>query len=77
MVAALDRIGRRELYEYIHDYCAYLSTARQLSEHTVRNYISDLVPFIEYLDSQGIKSPSLSKSPISPIYPFKVLIITT
>ncbi len=58
MLDALVRIGRPELDKYINDYCAYLSTARQLSDHTVRNYISDLVPFIEYLESQGIKSLS-------------------
>ena len=36
------------------DYRRHLETGRGLSPATVRNYLADLAPFIEYLDVQGI-----------------------
>ena len=36
------------------DYRRHLETARGLSPATVRNYLADLAPFIEYLDWQGV-----------------------
>ena len=36
------------------DYRRHLETGRGLSPTTLRNYLADLIPFIEYLDAQGI-----------------------
>ncbi len=36
------------------EYERHLSATRALSNATVRNYVTDLLPFAEYLDSQGI-----------------------
>ncbi|MDA1036067.1 MAG: site-specific integrase, partial [Chloroflexi bacterium] len=36
------------------DYRRHLETGRGLSPATVRNYLADLAPFIQYLDVQGI-----------------------
>lgn len=47
--------GRFPQYSrYVRDYAEHIGTTRQLAEHTVRNYINDLVPLIEYLGERGI-----------------------
>ena len=38
----------------IADYRRFLETGRSLSPATVRNYLADLTPFIEYLDGQEL-----------------------
>ena len=36
-------------------YADHLRAARQLSPYTVRNYLSDLVPYFTYLDKRGVR----------------------
>ncbi len=36
-------------------YADHLRAARQLSPYTVRNYLSDLVPYFMYLDKRGVR----------------------
>ncbi len=38
----------------VREFADYIATTRQLADHTVRNYVNDLVPFIEYLGKQDI-----------------------
>jgi len=47
--------GRYPQYSrHIREYAVHIATTRQLAEHTVRNYINDLVPLITYLGEQGV-----------------------
>ena len=39
---------------FVRDYAEHISTTRQLAEHTVRNYVNDLVPLVEYLDDRDV-----------------------
>ena len=39
---------------HVRDYADHIATSRQLAGHTVRNYINDLVPLIEYLGERDI-----------------------
>ncbi|MDG0867143.1 site-specific tyrosine recombinase/integron integrase [Candidatus Lucifugimonas marina] len=52
MEAVLLRSNVPNLPSLIGEYADHSASTRQLSEHTVRNYINDLVPFVEYLDEQ-------------------------
>ena len=36
-------------------FAEHIATARQLADHTVRNYINDLVPLIQYLSKKNIE----------------------
>ena len=56
MEAALRKNDHPELNGFVRDFAEHLSTTRQLTEHTVRNYINDLVPFVEYLYAQSVES---------------------
>ena len=38
----------------VREYADHIATTRQLADHTVRNYINDLVPLIEYLGKQNV-----------------------
>lgn len=38
----------------VRDFADHIATTRQLADHTVRNYVNDLVPFIEYLGERDI-----------------------
>ncbi|MCH8116340.1 MAG: tyrosine recombinase [Chloroflexi bacterium] len=38
----------------VREYADHIATTRQLADHTVRNYVNDLVPLIEYLGEQDI-----------------------
>ena len=38
----------------VREFADHIATTRQLAGHTVRNYVNDLVPFIEYLDERGV-----------------------
>jgi len=52
-----DALRQAKCTEYstpVRDYAAHIATTRQLADHTVRNYINDLVPFINYLGEQDI-----------------------
>ena len=52
-----DALRRERLPRYskqVREYAYHIATTRQLADHTVRNYINDLVPLIEYLDEQNI-----------------------
>lgn len=52
MEALLLRSDVPDLPSLIREYADHSASTRQLSEHTVRNYINDLVPFVEYLDER-------------------------
>jgi len=58
MEDALRRSNTPDLPVLIQRYADHIRSTRQLSEHTVRNYINDLVPFVEYLDGQAHKDMS-------------------
>jgi integrase/recombinase XerC len=45
-----------ELSALVRDFTEHISTTRQLADHTVRNYVNDLVPLVEYLDKHGISN---------------------
>ncbi|HCI85396.1 MAG TPA: recombinase XerC [Dehalococcoidia bacterium] len=51
MEAVLRKNDNPKMTGYVRDFAEHLSTTRQLTEHTVRNYINDLVPFVEYLEA--------------------------
>jgi len=54
MEQALRRCSNADLPGLIHSFAEHIATTRQLSEHTVRNYVNDLVPLVEYLDEQNV-----------------------
>ena len=38
----------------VREYAVHIATSQQLAEHTVRNYINDLVPLIEYFGEKSV-----------------------
>ncbi len=38
----------------IRDYAEHISTTRQLADHTVRNYVNDLVPLVVFFDDRNL-----------------------
>ena len=54
MEVALLRSDNVELSALVRDFTEHIATTRQLAEHTVRNYVNDLVPLVDYLDQKGI-----------------------
>lgn len=56
MEDALLRSNIPDLASLVREYADHTASTRQLSEHTVRNYINDLVPLVEYLDEQDISN---------------------
>ncbi|HIF72508.1 MAG TPA: tyrosine recombinase [Dehalococcoidia bacterium] len=54
MEEALLGCGIAALSGFVHGFAEHTATTRQLSEHTVRNYVNDLVPLVEYLDEQNV-----------------------
>jgi integrase/recombinase XerC len=51
---ALRRSQSARFSGLVREYADHIATSRQLADHTVRNYINDLVPLIEYLGEQNI-----------------------
>ena len=43
---------------YLQEYRDHLRGERSLSEYTVRNYLNDLDPFFQFMEDQGLESPS-------------------
>lgn len=43
-----------ELSASVRDFTDHIATTRQLAAHTVRNYVNDLVPLVEYLDEKDV-----------------------
>ncbi|MBC8453221.1 MAG: tyrosine recombinase [Chloroflexi bacterium] len=58
MEDALRRTSDPGISGHIHDYADHITTTRQLAGHTVRNYINDLVPLVEYLDERNVEKLS-------------------
>ncbi|MDA1278713.1 MAG: tyrosine recombinase XerC [Chloroflexi bacterium] len=54
MENALKRPNLANYSNHIHDYADHVIATRQLAEHTVRNYINDLVPLVEYIGEREI-----------------------
>ena len=54
MEVALLRSENVELSCLVRDFTEHIATTRQLAEHTVRNYVNDLVPLVDYLDEKGV-----------------------
>ena len=54
MEDALLRSSVPDLPSLIRDYADHIASTQQLSEHTVRNYINDLVPLVEFLDESTV-----------------------
>ena len=54
MEAALCRPDLVRFSDQIREYAWHIATTRQLADHTVRNYINDLVPLVEYLGDQRV-----------------------
>jgi site-specific recombinase XerD len=54
MEEALRSSSNAGLAKFVRSFAEHTATTRQLSEHTVRNYVNDLVPLVEYLDEQGV-----------------------
>ena len=44
--------------EYLQEYRDHLRGERSLSEYTVRNYLNDLAPFFQFMEEQGVESPT-------------------
>jgi site-specific recombinase XerD len=51
---ALQRTSLPDVSRFVQEYVEHIATTRQLAEHTVRNYINDLAPLIEYLGVQKV-----------------------
>lgn len=58
MREALRESAIPSISKIVHEYADHIGATRQLSEHTVRNYINDLVPFVEFLDEQRVNDLS-------------------
>jgi site-specific recombinase XerD len=43
-----------EISAFVRDFAEHIATTRQLADHTVRNYVNDLVPLVEYLGEQNV-----------------------
>ncbi|HJP28461.1 MAG TPA: tyrosine recombinase [Dehalococcoidia bacterium] len=56
MEDALRQANIAEAPRLIREFAAHITVVRQLADHTVRNYINDLVPLIEYLDEQNVST---------------------
>ncbi len=54
MEDALLRSDNVVLSALVRDFTEHISTTRQLAVHTVRNYVNDLVPLVDYLDKQKV-----------------------
>ena len=54
MEEALLKSENVELSASVRDFTEHIATTRQLAAHTVRNYVNDLVPLVEYLDEQNV-----------------------
>jgi len=54
MEEALRQTHNPEISGLIHEFTDHIATTRQLAAHTVRNYVNDLVPLVEYLDEKGV-----------------------
>ncbi len=54
MEDALLRSDNVVLSALVRDFTEHISTTRQLADHTVRNYVNDLVPLVDYLDTQNV-----------------------
>lgn len=54
MENALRQTQFPEFSRLVRNYTEHISTTRQLADHTVRNYVNDLVPLIEYLGDQNV-----------------------
>jgi len=55
MEQALRQSDVPEISNLVRNYAEHIGTTRQLAVHTVRNYVNDLVPFIEFLDEQKVE----------------------
>ena len=42
----------------LQEYRDHLRGERSLSEYTVRNYLNDLDPFFQFMEEQGVESPT-------------------
>ena len=56
MEDALRQSKLPRLPHMVRGFAEYSSATRQLADHTVRNYINDLVPLVGYVDEQNISS---------------------
>ena len=54
MEQALRQTRNPDISGLIHGFIDHIATTRQLATHTVRNYVNDLVPLIEYLDERDV-----------------------
>ncbi|MCZ6538795.1 MAG: tyrosine recombinase [Chloroflexi bacterium] len=54
MEEALQQPRSARYSEQVREYADHIATTRQLADHTVRNYINDLVPLIDYLGEEDI-----------------------
>jgi len=54
MEGALLKSENVELSASVRDFTEHIATTRQLATYTVRNYVNDLVPLVEYLDDQNV-----------------------
>ena len=54
MENALRQTQFPEFPRLVREYADHIATTLQLADHTVRNYVNDLVPLVEYLDKQSV-----------------------
>ena len=54
METILDKSHSPTLSKRIHDFKQHAGTTLQLADHTVRNYVNDLVPLVEYLEESDL-----------------------
>ncbi len=50
MEQALENSRVDDVSNVVREYVEHISRTRQLAQHTVRNYVNDLAPFIEFLE---------------------------
>ena len=55
MEQAIKHSRVRDISTLVYEYAEHISTNRQLAEHTVRNYINDLAPLVEFLDYKSLE----------------------
>jgi integrase/recombinase XerC len=54
MESALERTHIVDAPRLVREFTQHISTVRQLTNHTVRNYVNDIAPLIEHLDERKI-----------------------
>ncbi|MBT3994315.1 MAG: tyrosine recombinase [Chloroflexi bacterium] len=58
MEQALRQSDVPDISNLVRNYAEHISTTRQLADHTVRNYVNDLAPFVHFLDEKVVEQVS-------------------